>query len=53
MRHLTKNENMMKEHELKTDPQIFDAVMNGYTTQTRKNLIDLINGYLPSEEEEE
>jgi len=25
MRHLTKNEDMMKEHELKTDPQVFDA----------------------------
>lgn len=25
MWHLTKNEGMMKGHELKTDPQVFDA----------------------------
>ena len=43
----------MKEHELKTDPQVFDAVVNGYTTQIRKNLVELINGYLPSEYSEE
>ena len=41
----------MKEHELKTDPQVFDAVVNGYTTQIRKNLIEIISNYLPAEEE--